>query len=127
VLTHDAGRFHLDVVPARKERDLEDEGLVQIALRDLRLQPLTLTIEDLKAEPRRGNVKMVWSYQGRTVPLDLRMCILGILIDNGRLPLGHLLNGIRSDRDPSAAVMSLACSNLLELDLISQSIGRRPR
>lgn len=123
VVTRDAGRFHLDVVPARKVRDLEEEGLFQLALRELAIQPFSVTIEDLRAEPKRSNVDLVWSYSGRTVPLDLRMRILGILIDDGPLPLGHLLKGIRSDRDPTAAVMSLACSNLLEIDLISQPIG----
>ena len=123
VLAHDAGRFHLDVVPARRLRDLEEEGLVQLALRELGLEPFEVTVEHLKAEPRRSNVDLVWSYNGRTVPLDLRMRILGILIDDGPLPLGHLLKSIRSDRDPTAAVMSLACSNLIEIDLASQPIG----
>lgn len=123
VVVRDAGRFHLDVVPARPLRDLEEEGLFQLALRELALEPYPVTIEDLKAEPRRSNVDLVWSYNGRPVPLDLRMRILGILIDDGPFPLGHLLKGIRSDRDPTAAVMSLACSNLIELDLISQPIG----
>lgn len=123
VIVRDSGRFHLDVVPARKVRDLEEEGLVQLALRGLGLEPFSVTVEDLKAEPRRSNVDLVWSYNGRAVPLDLRMRILGILIDDGPFPLGHLLKSIRSDRDPTAAVMSLACSNLLELDLISQPIG----
>lgn len=123
VVTRDHGRFHLDVVPARPLRDLEEEGLFQLALRELALKPFRVTAEELEAEPRRSNIDLVWSYNGRPVPLDLRMRILGILIDDGPFPLGHLLKSIRSDRDPTAAVMSLACSNLIELDLTSQPIG----
>lgn len=123
VVARDEGRFHLDVVPARPLRELEEEGLFQLALRKLGLESLHVTIEDLKAEPTCSNADLVWSYNGRPVSLDLRMRILGILIDDGPFPLGHLLKSICSDRDPTAAVMSLACSNLIELDLTSQPIG----
>ena len=46
------GAFYLDVVQARRVRDLDDEGLVQIALRDLGLKQLVITVADLKQEPR---------------------------------------------------------------------------
>jgi hypothetical protein len=123
VLARDDGRLHLDVVEARRVRDIEDEGVpLQIALRDLGLAPLVLTADDLKAEPRCSNVNLVWSYNGRAVTLDLRLRVLQILIDDGPLQLGHLLERIPG-RDPIAAVMSLACSDLLEIDLMSQPVG----
>jgi hypothetical protein len=123
VLARDDGRFFLDVVPARRLRDLDDEGLLQIALRERGLEPFVVTVEDLRAEPRCSNVRLVWSYNARAVPLDLRLRILQILVDDGPLPLGRLLQGVSADRDPSAAVMSLACSDLLEIDLTSRPLG----
>jgi hypothetical protein len=123
VLHRDDGRYVLDVVAARRFRDLEDEGLLQIALRDLGLRALVVIAEDLRAEPRCGNCRLVWSHHGRPVPVDLRIRILQILIDDGPMRLGRLLESVRSDRDPSAAVMSLACLNLLELDLISAPLA----
>src|SRR6266702_2120740 len=45
VVLRDDGRFLLDVVPARRVRDLEDEGLIQIALADLGLTPLIVSAE----------------------------------------------------------------------------------
>jgi len=123
VLARDDGRFHLDVVPARLVRDLDEEGLIQIALRDLGLQQLVVTADDLRAEPRRSNVSLVWSYRDRPVPVPLRLRILKILADEGPMELGRLLEMVSSDRDPSPAVMSLACSNLLELDLTSEPLG----
>jgi hypothetical protein len=123
VLYRDDGRYHLDVVAARRLRDLEDEGLLQIALRDHELKSLVVTAEDVKAEPRCGNCRLVWSHHGRPVPIDLRMRILQILIDDGPMQLGRLLESVHSDREPSAAVMSLACLNLLELDLMSVPLG----
>ena len=123
VLTRPDGRFHLDVVSTRRVRDLEEEGLVQIALRELGVQQLVVTAEDLRTEPRRSNVRMVWSYKDRPVPAAARIGILKIVADEGSIEFGRLLEMIRSDRDPSAAVLALACSDLLELDLASTPLG----
>lgn len=123
VVTRDDGRFHLDVVPARRVRDLEDEGLALIALREFYLEPFTVTAEDLKAEPRCGNCRLVWSHHRRFVPLPMRIRILQALRDDGPMELGRLLEGIRADRDPAPSVLSLACDDLLELDLTSRPLG----
>jgi hypothetical protein len=123
VVRRDDGRYLLDVIPARRVRDLEDEGLVQIALAKLALKPLTLTAEEIRREPRYANSRLVWSYKGIAVPLGLRMRVLQILLDDGPMPLGQLLKSIRSDRDPTRAVMALACADLLSLDLVSQPLG----
>jgi hypothetical protein len=119
VLQRDDGRYLLDVVPARPN----DGGPQRDALRALGIPPLVVTSEDLRAEPHRSNVDLVWSHHGRAVALDLRLCILQLLSDDGPLRLGQLLERIRTDREPAAAVMSLACSDLLELDLTSDRIG----
>jgi hypothetical protein len=123
VLTRADGSFHLDVVAARRIRSLDEEGLVQIALRELGLRQLVVTAEDMAAEPRRSNCRAVWSYKDRPVSAAARIGILKIVADEGPLELGRLLELIRSDRDPSAAVLALACSDLLELDLASLPLG----
>ncbi len=123
VVVRDDGRFVLDVVPARQARKFDEEGLRGVALRGLGLASLVVTSDDLAAEPRRSNVDLVWSHRGRAVPIDLRLRILQILADDGPLPLGGLLQAVRSERDPAAAVLSLACDDLVELDLTSGPIG----
>jgi len=123
VLARLDGRFYLDVVPARRVRELDEEGLVLIALRELGLQQLVVTAEDLRTEPRRSNVRAAWSYKDRPVSLPLRLRILKALADEGPMELGRLLEMVSSDADPSPAVMSLACANLLELDLTSEPLG----
>lgn len=123
VLTRVDGPYYLDVVPARRVRELDEEGLVLIALRELGLQHLVITAEDLRSEPRRSNVRLVWSYRDHPIPVPLRLRILKALADEGPMELGRLLEMVSSDRDPSPAVMSLACSNLLELDLTSEPLG----
>lgn len=39
------------------------------------------------------------------------------------MTLSRLLAAARGERDPSPAVMALACSDLIELDLISAPLG----
>ncbi|MCK1365178.1 hypothetical protein [Bradyrhizobium sp. 62] len=123
ILQRDDGRYLLDVVPARKIRDIEDEGLALIAFSEQGLLTLTVTAEDLRREPRYANARLVWSYNGILVPIGLRMGILQLLVDDGPMQLGRLLKGIRTDRDPTPAVLALACADLLELDLLSRPLG----
>jgi hypothetical protein len=123
VLTKDDGLFHLDVVSARRVRDPDEQGLVQIALRDLDLRPFVVTVDDLRTEPRRSNALLVWSYNNRPVPLPLRLRLLAAVADEAPIELGRLLEMIAVNGDPSAAVMSLACSDLLEIDLTSGPLG----
>jgi hypothetical protein len=123
VIQHDDGRYVLDVVPARAVRDIEDEGLVQIALGELELKPLVLTAEEIRREPRRTNANLIWSHNDVTVPIGLRMRILQILLDEGPMPLGQLLKSLAGESDPAAAVMALACANLVHLDLCDQPLS----
>jgi hypothetical protein len=123
VLQRDDGRFLLDAVPARRVRDVEEERLALIALARLGLKSLALTAEEIQREPRYANSQLVWSYNGIAVPLGLRMHILQVLLDDGPMPLGQLLKSVLSDRDPTPAVMALACADLLTLDLVSEPLG----
>jgi len=123
IIVRDDGRYVLDVIESRPLRDLDAEGLAQIALRDLGLTPLTITRADIQREPRFTNAKLVWSYKLCPVGISLRMKVLGILGDEGPMSLARLLSSIRSDRDPTAAIMALACSDLIELDLITRPLG----
>jgi hypothetical protein len=124
VIHRDDGRFYLDVVKARPLRDAEDEGLALIALQELGLAPITLTAADIKHEPRFANSRLVWSYRLHPVGIGLRMRILQKLADDGPMALSRLLFKVRSDRDdPSPAVLALACSDLIELDLVSRPLG----
>jgi hypothetical protein len=117
----DERRFLLDVVPARPLRTLEDEGLALIALAELDIRPWVLSATELRREPRYTNAQFVWLYNGHCVPIELRKRILESL-DQQSMQLGHLMQRVRADRDPHPAIMSLACADLLELDLISQPL-----
>jgi hypothetical protein len=121
LIQRDDGRFFLDVTPARRLRDLDELGLALIALEELGLTRMTISTEELLQEPRRTNARFVWLYNGYPVPVRLRERILRALSGKKSLPLGELERSVRS-RDPSNAVMSLVCADVLELDLTSQPI-----
>jgi hypothetical protein len=123
LVLYDDDRYILDVVPARPTRDIEDEGLVLIALGELKLKPLVLTAEEIQREPRRANANLVWSHKNVAVQIGLRMRIMQVLLDEGPMPLGQLLKSVPGESDPAAAVMALACANLVHLDLHGQPLS----
>jgi hypothetical protein len=123
IIVRDDGRFVLDVVAARPVRDVEQEGLALIAYSRLGLSQITLTAADIKREPRFANSRLVWSYRLAPVGISMRMAILQVLADDGPMALSRLLSSLRSDRDPNPAILALACSDLVELDLISRPLG----
>ncbi len=123
ILRDDDGRYVLDVVPARAVRDIDDERLVRIALGELKVDSFVLTAEDIRREPRRSNANLIWSHNDVTVPIALRMQILQVLLDEGPMPLGRLLKCIAGESDPAAAVMALACANLVQLDFLHEPLS----
>jgi hypothetical protein len=123
VIFRDDGRYLLDVLEARPLREFDAEGLAQIALRDLGLTPLTITRADIKREPRYTNSKLVWTYRMHPVGFAMRMRVLSVLQEDGPMAMGRLLSSIQADRDPSPAILALACSDLLELDLFTEPLG----
>jgi hypothetical protein len=65
-------------------RNIEDEDLVLIALGEFKFEPLVLTAEEIRREPRRANANLVWSRSDVIVPIGLRMLILQVLLDEGQ-------------------------------------------
>jgi hypothetical protein len=123
VLCRDDGRHLLDIVPARTLRDVEDEGLALIALSEMALPTIVLTAADIQRDPVFSNCRIVWSYRAHPVGIGMRLQILQILSDEGPMSLSGLLSAVRSERDPGAAVMALACADIVELDLKSIPLG----
>jgi hypothetical protein len=125
VIIRDDGRYVLDVLEARPLRDIDAEGLAQIALRDLGLLPLTLSQADIRREPRFTNAKLVWAHRMHPVGFAMRMRVLSVLQEDGPMRLACLLSSIPADRDPSPAILAMACSDLVVLDLVTRPLGPR--
>ena len=122
-IVRDDGRFWLDVVEARLPRDVQHEKLASVAFAALGMTPLILTAEEIRRQPRFANANLVWSYRLAPVGITMRMAVLQILSDDGPMPLSRLLSSVRSDRDPTPAVLAMACSDLIEIDLVSRPLG----
>jgi hypothetical protein len=122
VVQRDDGRFLLDVVEARRIRNLVDEGLALIAIAELGLKPWVISALELRREPRYTNAQYVLLYAGQRVPRKLRSRILRALVDRESMALGELERSVRSRRDPSNDVLALVCSGELELDMTTQPI-----
>jgi hypothetical protein len=125
IVQRDNGRFLLDVVPGRPIRTIEDEGLVQIALSELAVKPWIISAKWLQREPRYSNALFVWLYNEHPVPREQRKHILRPLTRKEPVQLGQLEETLRFGHDPFYSIMSLACADRIELDLISHPIGRR--
>jgi hypothetical protein len=115
--------FFMDVVAARRIRDLEDLGLALIALEEFELNPWIITAQTVRREPRYSNNQFVWQYNRHRVPAGLRKRILQVL-DQQPMQLGHLLKRVGGDHGTCPAILSLACADLLEIDLASHPIDR---
>lgn len=125
VIERDDCRYFLDIVEARPRRSIAQRLMIAQALLDLGLRPLVRTESDIIREPRCTNARTVFEYARRPVDAGLRLQIFGALTDDGSMPLGELLSRLRSHRDPASAVMSLACNDLIDLDLDSTPLGPR--
>lgn len=122
VIHRDGKRFALDI--RRGGEDIAAEGAeFETVVREHRLELLPITETELRREPRFGNSKLAWLYARHPVNIDDRMRILQMLADEGPLTLGEIVRDSRFHREPSSAVMALACSDLIELDLDSHPLG----
>jgi len=124
IVQRDNARFLLDVVPGRRIRNVEDEGLALLAIEELGIKPWVISAKSLRREPRYSNALFVWLYNGHRVPPEQRKRILRALTDKEPIELGQLERIVRSRRDPFNSIMALVCADLVELDLVSQPIGR---
>lgn len=123
VILHAADRrLVLDVV-GREQRDAASERSFRMVLADLGLTLLRRSHSDIRQEPLFSNCTLVWSYADHKVAVGDRIRIMHLLVDEGPLRVGDLINNARFLGDPSAALMALACQDVVELDLANAVLG----
>jgi hypothetical protein len=98
-------------------------SVISIFRESPQFQPLILTEEELRSEPRYSNDRLVWSARRRRVSIGLRLQIQQILAEAGPMRLRDLISTIRVSRDSTTAIFALACSDLVELDLTSAPLS----
>jgi hypothetical protein len=124
-ITRDDGRYHLDIVPARPLRSIEDDRLASEALRELGLMQIEVTASDIMAEPRFSSARAVWTYRRCAVSPEMRFKIQAALAEEGPLSLHHLCTLVQGPQDPFSCVLGLCCADILEIDLVPEPVGPR--
>lgn len=127
VLDRRDGRCYLDVVPARPVRSIRAYDDFEAAMAAHGLRALTLAGADIMREPRFGSSRAVWRYRGFRTGLEMRVRILRALADETSLELDELCAIVSGPQDPILSVFSMACANLVEIDLGTHAIGPHTR
>jgi hypothetical protein len=130
IVTRDLGRFRIDIADAGALTPPDDECLRLLAVEALPI--LRLSKQDIRAEPRASNARLVWSCRHIKVPAGDRIRVLDFLGQACAAPLLEVAAHATSSADPIEAVLSLACAALLDIDLHTKPlcpqtiVSRRP-
>jgi hypothetical protein len=118
------GRVILDIVDGKAAREPEPgTPAASRPVADADVPTISLTAEEIRNDARLPNARLVWSYRRTPVGIALRLQILEMLADEGPMTFSDLLGAVRTPADPAAALMALACSNLVEIELDRGPIG----
>jgi hypothetical protein len=117
------GRFHLDIVPARPLLSSARYDRVQVVLDALGLKPLTLTAAEIMKEPRFSSARTVWRHRRFRSSVGMRLRLLAALFEEGPISIDLLCRMVPGPEDPFASILAMACSDEVELDLVSGPLG----
>ncbi len=115
IAQHDEGRFAYELVDEAPIRDLDNEGLLQIALEENNIRLVEVDRAQLNAEPRAGNCFQIWRHRNQKVDASTRAEIDRALKD-GPLTIRQL-GTITRVSNPLTTVCALVWSGTLALDL----------
>jgi hypothetical protein len=125
IVERDGRRLLLDNRMAERPRSIDDEGALLVALEDLGLQLVELDPQEIRREPRFTNCREVWGHQRHDVTLRDRLQIMQALAEDGPQSIMKLENRVSPTIDVVASVCSLACADILELELDERPLGPR--
>lgn len=127
VIERDGQRYLLDHRSSETARPstVDDEGALLVAVENLGLKLWPMDARAIRREPRFSNSREVWRYRNHDVPLSDRLQIMHALAEEGPQSIMELATRISPTVDVAASVCSLACSNIVELELVERSLGPR--
>lgn len=123
VLHRDDGSFLLRIEGHRPPRNDDEEGAVRSALRQRAISMLDVTAAEIRVEPRLTNAREVWACRDFQVTMADRMRILHALEDEGPQAIKALQHVACTSADLASALCSLACADLVEIDIAAMPIG----
>lgn len=110
------GRVAFDVVGERPLLDIDDEGLLLLALQSRGIRLVQIDHADIDAEPRATNCKLIWSHRDHPVPTSLETAITRALIARNALT-ARSLSTMTGVRDLTAEISALICQGVVLTDL----------
>lgn len=123
VLAGDAGRELLEFPELAATRDLDAAGLELLAVEQLKLRVRRVTTAEIRREPRASNCRTVWACRHRRVSVDDWVRLLDVLGEEGPMALSRAAAEMRFAGGAISAVLALACTDLIEIDLESALLG----
>lgn len=123
VVHRDDGRYLMSVVGTYPERSPEEEDALLEGLRFHGIELRELQPEEIRSEPRCSNARRIWQHRDDHHPLRERDAMLNALSEHGPQSIRELDVRTAVARDAEALVCSLACDDLVELDIDGAPIG----
>lgn len=119
----DGRRFALDLADEDSPRDVDGYGLFLVAAEEVGVDLLQRSKCDIRREPLFSNCGLVWSHVNHRVAIGDRIRIMQMLTEEGSLRIGDIVRNGPYRGDPAAALMALACHDVIELDLCEAGLG----
>jgi hypothetical protein len=118
------GRVAFDVVDGRQERDLDEEGLLLVALQHHGIRLTETDFDTIEAEPYSSNCRMVWRYRDHPVHPALSDAIDRAIGDR-LTPTISELGRMVGLRHPMMTICALICGKRLQTDLAERPLDLR--
>ncbi|TCU60480.1 hypothetical protein EDE08_12113 [Bradyrhizobium sp. R2.2-H] len=113
-----SGRVAFDIVDERPSRDIDEEGLLLLALAHHKIRLIEIDCAGIDEEPRAENCRRIWSHRNYEVPPSHKTGVVRALAKapHRHLSIRSLSNSIRV-RDPMNLVCALISQGVLAIDL----------
>jgi hypothetical protein len=117
VADNDKGRVAFDIVDERPYRDIDDEGLLLLALQHHEIRLAEMDSASINAEPRLSNSLRIWRHRGHRVKQGLVAAVDHALAGQQQsLPIRNL-SALAGFSEPIKTVSALICQGMLDTDL----------
>lgn len=113
------GQVAFDIVDDRPERDLDEDGLLLIALQQHAIRLVEIDSAAIESDPRGSNCRNIWRHRDRHVHAQTIGAVEHAL-DERAEPTIRSLGGMIGLRHPMPTVCALICQRRLETDLDKQ-------
>ncbi|MHC2462432.1 hypothetical protein [Bradyrhizobium embrapense] len=110
------GRVAFDIVDARPERDLDEDGLLLLTLHQHDIRLVEIDLAAVEGQPRASNCRKIWRHRNQHVEASLEQAIDDAVAERGHSTI-HALGKKVGLRHPMSMVCALICRGRLQVDL----------